>query len=340
MATAVENAPNIDEMTAADYYFDSYAHFGIHEEMLKDEVRTETYRKAIVNNPKLFKGKVVLDVGCGTGILSMFAAKAGAARVIGVDCSAIIDRAKQIVKENELDSVITLIKGKVEEIKLPDGIEQVDVIISEWMGYCLLYETMLPTVLYARDKWLKKDGVLMPDRAVMYMTGIEDRKYRESKIDWWKNVYGFDMSVMMEIARKEVLIDTCDRQQVCCKASELKVFDLYTVKEEDLNFSVNTVVQAMRNEYIHGLVVYFRCDFSKTQGNIRFSTSPFDEYTHWKQAIFYLKDYITICPGEKIKIEFGMKQNPKNRRDLDFDVKIDFKGEKSELHEENKYIMR
>ena len=111
---------------------------------------------------------------------------------------------------------------------------------------------------------------------------------------------------MMEIARKEVLIDTCDRQQVCCKASELKVFDLYTVshynrhneslfkiilkvKEEDLNFSVNTVVQAMRNEYIHGLVVYFRCDFSKTQGNIRFSTSPFDEYTHWKQAIFYLK---------------------------------------------------
>ena len=61
------------------------------------------------------------------------------------------------------------------------------------------------------------------------------------------------------------------------------------MKEEDLNFSVKTVVQAMRNEYIHGLVVYFRCDFSKTQGNVRFSTGPFDEYTHWKQAIFYLK---------------------------------------------------
>ena len=51
---------------------------------------------------------------------------------------------------------VTLIRGKMEEITLPDGIEQVDIIVSEWMGYCLLYETMLPSVIYARDKYLRK----------------------------------------------------------------------------------------------------------------------------------------------------------------------------------------
>ena len=45
-----------------------------------------------------------------------------------------------------------MICGKVEEVELP--VTHVDVIVSEWMGYCLFYESMLETVLYARDKWL------------------------------------------------------------------------------------------------------------------------------------------------------------------------------------------
>lgn len=65
-------------------YFDSYAHWGIHEEMLKDDVRTLSYRNSIYQNKHLFRDKVVLDVGCGTGILSMFCAKAGAKHVYGV----------------------------------------------------------------------------------------------------------------------------------------------------------------------------------------------------------------------------------------------------------------
>ena len=79
--TRLHSVTKFPDFFSQDYYFDSYAHFGIHEEMLKDEVRTLTYRNSMYHNKHLFKDKVVLDVGCGTGILSMFAAKAGAKHV-------------------------------------------------------------------------------------------------------------------------------------------------------------------------------------------------------------------------------------------------------------------
>jgi protein arginine N-methyltransferase 1 len=122
------------------------------QEMLKDTVRTKTYQNVIYQNSFLFKDKIVLDVGAGTGILSLFCAKGGAKHVYAVECSAMADTAKEIVKANGFSDVITVLKGKIEEIDFPTT--HVDIIISEWMGYFLLFENMLNTVLYARDKWL------------------------------------------------------------------------------------------------------------------------------------------------------------------------------------------
>lgn len=103
----------------------------------------------------------------------MFAAKAGAKHVYALDMSTIITSARQIVKDNGLDKQITLIKGKCEEIELP--VKNVDIIISEWMGYALLYESMLPSVLHARDKWMSPDGIMMPDCVTIRLSGIEVR---------------------------------------------------------------------------------------------------------------------------------------------------------------------
>ena len=112
----------------------------------------------------------------------MFAAKSGSKQVIGLEFADIADYAKQIVKINNLEDKITIIKSKVEEAVLP--VEKVDIIISEWMGYFLLYESMLDTVLFARDKWLKEDGYMLPDTASITIMGIEDIDYKISKFDF------------------------------------------------------------------------------------------------------------------------------------------------------------
>ena len=112
--------------------------------------------------------------------VNRFAVKAGAKHVIGVDMSTIIDKAKEIVERNGMTSKITLLQGKMEEVKMPYS--KVDIIISEWMGYFLLYESMLDTVLYARDNYLVTDGKIFPDKATIHMAGIEDGEYKDEKI--------------------------------------------------------------------------------------------------------------------------------------------------------------
>lgn len=331
----------VDTMTSKDYYFDSYAHFGIHEEMLKDEVRTLTYRDSMYHNKHLFRGKVVMDIGCGTGILSMFAAKAGAKRVLAVECSNIADFAKKIIEDNKLDHIITLIKGKVEEIELPDGIDKVDIIISEWMGYCLFYESMLDTVLFARDKWLKKhDGMLFPDRCTLFVTAIEDRQYKDEKINWWDNVYGFNMSCIKKTAISEPLVDVVDPKQVVTTPCMIKEIDLYTVTKADLNFSSPFSLTCKRNDFVQALVTYFTVEFTKCHKRLGFSTAPDQQYTHWKQTVFYIDEHLTVKRDEEIEGYFAVRPNERNSRDLDFTIQIRFQGELGDHEETNQYRMR
>jgi len=339
----IASKPTNDDMTSKDYYFDSYSHYAIHEEMLKDEIRTSTYRRAIEWNQHLFQDKVVMDVGCGTGILSLFAAKAGAKCVIAIDCSNIVDSAKKIVEENQLSHKIVVIKSKIEDLdKLPDGLKEVDIIISEWMGYCLFYESMLDTVIYARDKWLKKSsGLLFPDKAQLFLTAIEDRAYKNRKINFWDDVYGFKMSCIKELAISEPLVDNVDPKQIVTGHCLVKEVNLLKVKKEDLSFEVPFKLPVKKDEYIHAFMTYFTVEFTACHTPIGFSTSPeANKYTHWKQTVFYFPDYIAVQRGEEIKGKFKMSPNEINRRDLDFELEIKFVGKISTMQSRFYYKMR
>ena len=105
---------------------------------------------------------------------------AGAKHVVGVDMSTIIEKAREIVEVNGMSDKITLLQGKMEQVEMP--FPKVDIIISEWMGYFLLYESMLDTVLYARDHYLSPSGLIFPDKATIHMAAIEDGEYKDEKI--------------------------------------------------------------------------------------------------------------------------------------------------------------
>ena len=256
-----------------DYYFGSYSHFYIHEEMLKDTVRTRAYQRAIEDNPEDFKDKIVLDIGCGTGILSIFAARAGAKHVYAIEFAEIALFAEEIIKRNGLSDKITVIKCKMEEITLP--VPQVDIIISEWMGYFLLYESMLDSVLWARDKYLVKGGKILPDKCCIYLAALEDGEYKSSKKNFWNDVYGVNMSCMSPTVMREPLIDCVSSNMILSNSCKVVELDLTTMKCSDQEFSSEYSLKCNYDDKVHALVGYWDCEFSRLGKPVSLSTSPY-----------------------------------------------------------------
>merc|ERR1711957_141674 len=100
--------------------------------------------------------------------------------------------------------VLQFVCGRPGDIdKLPDDIEQVDIIVGAWMGYFLMYESRLEHVLKARDRWLKPGGLMFPDRAKMYGALLEDPQYVEQHFDYYGKVWDFDYSILRAPAQSQ-----------------------------------------------------------------------------------------------------------------------------------------
>ena len=182
--------------------------------------------------------------------------------------------------------------------------------------------------------------MIFPDKANLYVAAIEDGQYRGEKIDFWNNVYGFDMSYIKEMALTEPLVDCVDAKAVVSNAVPILAVDILTVTKEQLDFTANFSLKMQRNDYAHGLVCFFDVEFSKCHTRIGFSTGPHDEYTHWKQTVFYLDQELIVCKNETLTGTIKVNRNPKNPRDLDNARTTKFEGKECQAAQERLYRLR
>eukprot|EP00571_Detonula_confervacea_P007721 CAMPEP_0172325624 /NCGR_PEP_ID=MMETSP1058-20130122/54463_1 /TAXON_ID=83371 /ORGANISM="Detonula confervacea, Strain CCMP 353" /LENGTH=494 /DNA_ID=CAMNT_0013042215 /DNA_START=200 /DNA_END=1685 /DNA_ORIENTATION=- len=260
-------------------YFCAYAQLYHQKQMLTDHNRMAAYHAAIVGNADVFKDKVVMDVGTGSGILAVWAAQAGAKRVYAIEYTDMAKHARRVVAANGVDHIVTVLQGAVEEVVLPeedwesgvltlaDGEDEVgpdgkknqqvvDIILSEWMGYFLLRESMLDSLVRARDTFLKpKTGLMMPSHATMLLAPITDEEERRIQhndyagaMEDWKEfaettqtMYGVDMSTL----EKEFDRESKEYYQLSSRWAELnnrcllaepqvvKEFDMHVCTVED-----------------------------------------------------------------------------------------------------------
>ncbi|CAA2984180.1 probable arginine N-methyltransferase [Olea europaea subsp. europaea] len=165
-----------------------------------------------------------------------------------------------------------------------------------------------------------KDGLILPDMASLHLTAIEDADYKEDKIEFWNDVYGFDMSCIRRQALSETLVDIVEQKQIVTNCQLLKTMDISKMASEDASFTAPFKLVEERDDYIHALVANF--DVSFTINVIR----PKSRATHWKQTVLYLEDVLTICQGETVIGTMTVAPNKKNPRDVDIMLEYSLNG--------------
>jgi len=258
---AGEGAANGASTVDSEYY-DSYADLSTHELMLRDGPRMTAYHDAIMQNGEAIRGKVVLDVGCGTGILSMLAAKAGAKAVYAVEASSMATHAANLVRHNGLSDVVSVIHGRMEDVELPG---KVDVIISEWMGFYLLHESMLNSVLDARDRWLAEGGLMLPSHATIYACPVSMDQHRQETEGFWSDVCGLDLSPFGAAVAETApapLVQCLESTQMLAEPAVVASFDCGAVKAAELASIENSLCFTICEAGdLAGVALWFDCRF-------------------------------------------------------------------------------
>jgi type I protein arginine methyltransferase len=208
--------------------------------------------------------------------------------------------------------------GRVEELgSLPSAARSVDVLVSEWMGYALLFESMLESVLHCRDCWLRPGGAVLPDRAVIYVAAGSSAA---TGLDFWDNVYGFKFPEVKEESRQSTLtqplVAPVEQAALMSAAAEIKAFDLATMTVEDIDFHSNFALTFDKAGECHALVLWFDTPFSerfcKEQPCV-LSTSPAAPQTHWVQVVFVLEKLLVVEPGQQLRCRCSFARSQRHR---------------------------
>lgn len=319
---------NRTEESSATQYFQFYGYLSQQQNMLQDYIRTSTYEKAVLYNTKDFQDKVVLDVGAGSGILSFFSAQAGASRVYAVEASSMAEHAETLVGFNYLNDKIVVIAGKVEEIELP---EQVDVIISEPMGYMLYNERMLETYLHAK-KWLKRDGKMFPTLGDLHVAPFTDEALfmeQTTKASFWlqTHFHNIDLTPLHEAAIAEYfrqpIVDTFDIR-ICTAKSVRHTVNFLETDETDLHkIEIPLEFTVLQSATVHGLAFWFDVAFIGSTQTVWLSTAPTEPLTHWYQVRCLLNTPIFTKVDQKLVGKVILEANPRQSYDVTIDLMIE-----------------
>jgi SAM-dependent methyltransferase len=279
-----------------------YAEFETHRVMIRDRVRTAAFKSALEAVVK--PGNVVLDVGAGTGILSLFAARAGAAKVYAVEQTSIARVAEELAAVNGVADTVEVIEQDIFDVELP---AKVDVLVSEWLGGFGIDEGMLGPVLVARDRWLEPGGVLVPGTVVAWGALVHDA-YLADTVDFLSGEpYGLDLEPLLTRTVNEMFYSGAVRHltENDLRSDPVPLWTTDTarisVDDAEAPHAAEAVLPVRASGVANALAVWFSAELAP---GITLSVGPGDPPTHWGMTTAPLDQPVELRAGLDVRVRF------------------------------------
>ena len=267
-----------------------------HLSMLLDTARIDSYRRAI--DASVRPGDVVVDIGCGTGILSFMACEAGAARVYAIEGGPVIEAARELAADNGFADRIEFLSGWSLEVGIP---ERADVLITETLGNAGLDEGIVAWTTDARDRLLRPGATLLPERLRVWVAAAEAPDDHGLISDWKTLDLPYDYTAAHRRASRTLWFADLRPANLLGQPDLAADVDLLTTTNQTT--TSQGLLGVDRDGTLHGLACWFD---SLLCPGVTVDNSPPREGSSWSQGFLPLAQPIEVAAGDQLQWELSV----------------------------------
>ncbi len=262
--------------------------------MIADDGRFDAYAKAIAAAVR--PGDTVAEIGCGPGVFSLLACRAGARRVFAIESDDSIHSARQLAASNGFADRIEFFQGDSRKTELP---ERVNVIVSDIRGALPFRGSAIPSIEDARQRFLAPGGLLIPQRDMLKAAVIEAKEYYEElTAPWQKAVDGFDLSSPLSLVLNGYYAASFNAEQLFTEPLTWHVLDYLVGAAPRATAALR--FRIARTGTAHGLCLWFE---TQLLGDIGYSSGPGGTATIYGQIFLPWLNPVAVSEGQEIQVE-------------------------------------
>jgi protein arginine N-methyltransferase 1 len=278
-----------------------------HARMLHDDRRTSDYVAALQKAVR--PEDIVLDIGTGSGVLAIAAARAGARHVYAVEASDIADVAERVFAANGVQDRVTLIRGWSREVELP---EPADVLVAEVIGNEPLEEEILETTLDARSRLLKPDGRLIPHTLELVARPLlipddeaRQRAIGSQAVQRWQGLYGIEFQPLLDAAFKGPVNNPTEAEVLARWPPVGPPVTLATVelgRYERPTVDASAALAVTDTTWVNAIAITFRAHL---YGSVVHTLDPWRwPSSSWATSVWVLGDPVRVGAADTLRVRY------------------------------------